>query len=624
MYLTGIMLCLLPLGISGQHDTILMLDPIEVTARRIKLTDVGKHTETIDSQILTMRQYNNVAEVLAFQTPLYIRSYGMGTLATLGIRGASAVHTQFLWNGIPLRNPMLGLLDIALIPSFFTDDISIHYGGHGAAFGSGAIGGLVSLTNKPISETSRMEVHLSAGSWGSYLGEVKFDYGTQKLRFSTRLFFQEAENNYRYRLNKDQPEKNQIHHHLKNLGLLQEVSWAINANESLTARLWLQNTDRQIPPTSTQSYSKAAQQDKTLRTSLQWSRNGEKVDWQVKTAILDEDIDFQDSVILLYTNNHFRTWLTEVETSVQLNPRLNVTGGIFAEYVNAKSANYKAGVSRNQYGGFASFSYLLEDWAFRFQMREEFTDRQWSPLLVDFSTEWSGIRNFTVKGSLSRNYRIPTLNDLYWRPGGNPELAPEEGWTFESGIHFQSGKGKWDFNASATGFIRSINDWIMWLPPGQGGRNFWSPINIIQVNSTGSEFRSGIAYMAEKWIINFSLGLDLTWSQFADDLPEFMIEEGDQVFYVPVHNVVSGISLGKQHWSAYYNHHWFGASNGISESVSSGNIGSVGLSYGPVRPSAVWSVYLQADNVWNTPYRLIERRPMPGRSIKMGLRFVIS
>jgi vitamin B12 transporter len=623
MCLIGIALCLLPVDIYSQQESMLILEQIEVTAKRIRLTDVGKHTETIDSQLLALSQYNSLSEVLAFQTPLYVRSQGLGTLATLGIRGASAVHTQFLWNGIPLRNPMLGLLDIALIPSFFTDEVSIHYGGHGAAFGSGAIGGLVSLSNNPISKDNQMAVHLSLGSWGAFLGELKFDYGFNKLRFSTRIFYQEAENNFRYRLDKDQPEKNQIHHHLQNLGLLQEVAWTINDKEALTARLWLQYTDRQIPPISTQTYSQSAQQDNSLRSSLQWIRNGDKVDWQIKTALLEEDIDYQDSLVLLYTNNHFRTWLTEVETSLQFSSRLHFTGGVFAEYVKATSANYRDGTGRDQYGVFASLSYLLEEWVFRYQLREEVTDERWSPLLMDFAAEWSGIRNVIWKSSLSRNYRIPTLNDLYWRPGGNADLTPEEGWTLETGIHYQGGNGKWTFNASGTGFIRSINDWIMWLPPGQGGRNFWSPINIIQVNSLGTEFRSQIALTDEKWFLKLNLGFDLVWSTFADDLPEFMIEEGDQIFYVPVQNVFAGLTIGEKKWSGYYYHHWFGNSNGINESVASGNIGSAGLTFTPDRHSANWSVYLQADNVWNVPYRLIERRPMPGRTFKFGVRLFI-
>lgn len=31
-----------------------------------------------------------------------------------------------------------------------------------------------------------------------------------------------------------------------------------------------------------------------------------------------------------------------------------------------------------------------------------------------------------VKGSVAYNYHYPTLNDLYWVPGGNSDLNPEK------------------------------------------------------------------------------------------------------------------------------------------------------------------------------------------------------
>lgn len=39
-----------------------------------------------------------------------------------------------------------------------------------------------------------------------------------------------------------------------------------------------------------------------------------------------------------------------------------------------------------------------------------------------------------VRASAARNYRYPTLNDLYFRPGGNKNLKPERGWTFDAGL----------------------------------------------------------------------------------------------------------------------------------------------------------------------------------------------
>jgi iron complex outermembrane receptor protein len=420
------------------------------------------------------------------------------------------------------------------------------------------------------------------------------------------------------------PERNQVHHELENAGVLQEVTWSITQREDLTARLWYQETDRQIPPTSTQNVSTAAQQDESLRASLQWSRRGDKFSWQLKTAWLDEAIDYQDTIIALYTHNTFQTWLAEGETSFKLTPDIHITGGLYTESVKASSANYDTNTFRHQHAGFISTALVKNKWSWRLQMREEVTDGKWSPLLADLSAEWSPIKHFTFKSSVSRNYRTPTLNDLNWQPGGNPDLQPEEGWTVEGGIHYTSKRNSFQYTGSLTGYTRKIDQWIMWMPPVKDIRTYWSPINVTEVDSRGMEFRANVNWIEDQWNIGLNAGMDFTWSTFGEPLPEFMIETGDQLFYIPVENIMGGVKILHSRWSGHYYHHWFGASPGINEDVEAGNVGTAGINYHFTGAKLKWTLYLQADNVWNVPYRLIERRPMPGRSFMGGVKFTFT
>src|SRR5688572_8658927 len=78
----------------AQLDTMQLLKEVEVTAQRIDLTDIGKHSDHLDSMAIEIHQHHDLASLLSSQTPLFVRSYGAGTLATLGIRGGGAAHTQ--------------------------------------------------------------------------------------------------------------------------------------------------------------------------------------------------------------------------------------------------------------------------------------------------------------------------------------------------------------------------------------------------------------------------------------------------------------------------------------------------------------------------------------------------
>ncbi|MDQ3015299.1 MAG: TonB-dependent receptor plug domain-containing protein [Bacteroidota bacterium] len=616
--ISGILL--IPAMAMSQQDTVIILVPIEVTAERIDLTDIGKHTDKLDSLTLASRHYDNLADMLSRNTPLYVRSYGAGTLATLGIRGGNSTHTQILWNGIPLRNPMLGLLDLALLPASFIDEAAVHYGGHGAAFGSGAVGGLISLANDPIRQNDKINIGVAIGSWGMREGNLRMDYGFKKFRFSSRVFTQAAENNYQYRLSKDAEERHQVHNHVENLGLLQELAWLPSKDQQIISRIWYQYADRQIPPTTTQTTSKAAQQDNNIRASLQWNLQKEKTKWQIKTAWLDERIDYQDTLILLYTTNRFRTWLAEGSVSRHFGQHLHVAGGIYAEIANADSKNYEGYTKRNQNAAFITAGYTLGDWYWRLQFREENTAGDWSPLLFDLAGEYN-LRRFAIKASVSRNYRTPTLNDLNWRPGGNPSLVPEEGLTVEGGIYYKLKNKTHSIDASATAYTRQIDEWIMWMPPVKDGNNFWSPLNIASVRSRGVETRLKGGLEKANWIFEFHSGLDLTWSTFEEPLREFAIDAGEQLFYVPVENLSGGATIRYKKFQVFYQHRWFGSATGINDQIAPSNIGSGGSSIGFEVLRLKGLLYLQVENIWDTPYRIIERRPMPGRSFTGGVKF---
>ena len=75
-------------------------------------------------------------------------------------------------------------------------------------------------------------------------------------------------------------------------------------------------------------------------------------------------------------------------------------------------------------------------------LREEMFGTEWTPLIPAFFVDYqlSKKGNVIAKASITRNYRFPTLNDLYFMPGGNPKLKNESGFTYEAGLSFSVGK----------------------------------------------------------------------------------------------------------------------------------------------------------------------------------------
>jgi len=94
-------------------------------------------------------------------------------------------------------------------------------------------------------------------------------------------------------------------------------------------------------------------------------------------------------------------------------------------------------------------------------------------------------RLLTLKASNAYNHRIPTLNDLYWMPGGNPDLKPETGFSWDATIVTEPYIGNLRMKFEATYYRMDIDNWIMWIPKGNG--YIWSPVNFSKVTSQGLE-----------------------------------------------------------------------------------------------------------------------------------------
>ncbi len=102
------------------------------------------------------------------------------------------------------------------------------------------------------------------------------------------------------------------------------------------------------------------------------------------------------------------------------------------------------------------------------------SSRSWDRLLTGFS--------------LGTVYRLPTLNERFWEPGGSPDLEPEKGWQAEGFVAATVGPEIAPIRARLTAFMSHINDRISWRPALSGNaRHIWTADNIAQVRGRGVE-----------------------------------------------------------------------------------------------------------------------------------------
>lgn len=605
---------------SAGQDSSYILPTTHITSSKIRQSVAGGINKEWHIAQLEKLPAGNLAELLNTEAGTYIKSYGQGSLATSSVRGGSAGHTLVLWNGLPIQSPMLGLLDLALLPVNAVETINFNPGGNTAMWGSGAIGGVVNMDNEAdFSQQVSLKSSTEFGSFGQFQQQLKLGLGNQKLQSVTKFSHQQAKNDFYYFLANGIPERKQTNARLSQQFLGQDLYWKMNDRNQLTLHLWWQQSDRQIPPTNVQNRSESHQDDLTTRLLVEYKHIGNKGIWNVKTAYFEEHLNYFDDQILLESRNRFRTFLAEITGQWFWNKH-EMLAGIFNAHTRAWSAGYKETIPvEYKTALFGSWKYKGEKWQTQLSLRQEMVDEQLVPIVPAFGVDWRLIPMLTLKGKISRNYRLPTLNDRFWIPGGNPDLLPESGWSQELTLVHESKKNNFQFEVSLTTFNRNIDNWILWSL--KQGQTFWSANNMTKVWSRGLEPRLSVSYRFKNLTFQWRGGYDhiRSTNQVALNNPQMAV--GDQLIYTPVHQASGSFSIEWNQLYLGYQHHFTGKAEGINDLLNAFQTGNVRGQYTYIFKHYKGIIYLNINNIWDADYLVIERRPMPGIHFETGIHF---
>lgn len=582
--------------VNGQAKII---DTIEVSAPSLRTSFFGgKEQQLVQS--------GNVADALQESSAVFLKSYGPGSLTTSSIRGAGASHTLVLWNNLPIQNPFLGLLDLSLLDTWAVDEVKLQKGGNSAMWGSGAIGGTISMLQKNQNQDQvRFENDFTTASFGRLQEKAKLSLGLDNLRLITSLSTLRAKNNFPYHLSNGEL-RNQSNAQQVQTNLNQDFYYSLNQKNEVSLHYWRSWAKRQNPPTTVQNKSEAYQIDKADRFSAQWKRLSDSNRLVVNIGYFVESLDYFDPLIKTESLTDFTTFVADINNEVNVGSCRTLSYG-FSQYNThvASPSNYAFSVSESRSAVFIRYRYK---W-FQFSGRQEFVDDRFLPFLPSTALELPLNKVVLLKAKISRNYRLPTLNDRYWQNAGNPDLLPESGWSQEAGLHYKTD----GLYFSLSGFNRIVNNWIQWTI--LDGNNLFKPYNLNKVLSRGLELEAAYEVKAIRLIGQYNL-LRSTNTK-AVIYPK--IQVGDQLFYTPMHTGLLSIQLNYQKYQLSYQQRFVSASLGLNENLNAYTTGDL-----MVNASFKWiKLRIGILNMWNTQYRVIERRPMPGRNYEIGLNINI-
>ncbi len=259
-------------------------------------------------------------------------------------------------------------------------------------------------------------------------------------------------------------------------------------------------------------------------------------------------------------------------------------------------------------------------------LRQDWIDGSFVPFIPFLGADYrlSQKHDLVIKVNIARNYHQPSLNDLYWQPGGNPNLLPEEGLSFEAGIEYQKQVAGHFLKTELTAYRSDIDNWIIWIPSYKG---YWEPRNIKRVLSQGVEFN--LSLKGKICNINYRFAGNYAYTSsvnYGDPLVWGDESYGKQLVYVPLHsgNVLvnlayKGFYITWQHNS--YSERFTTSSNDVTRRdwlypyfMNDLIIGKE-LKLEKIRLSAELKIY----NLFDETYHSVLYRPMPGRNYMLLL-----
>jgi outer membrane cobalamin receptor len=638
------------------EDTIFQIEQVDISAKALFNSENAgmKHTH-VDSLLIQNKINQNLSELILENTSVFIKNNGRGALSTASFRGTSASHTGVIWNGLELSDPTSGTVDFSLIPMYIVDEIQILHGAASLISESGNLGGSIILNNQ-ANWKNRFELQYlqGIGSFSSFDEMLFIGIGNTKLQSKTRIYHNFSKNNFTF-INRSigsiDPLSGDIIHPLDTnsnaeytkYGLLQEFYFRPAKNHLIEYLYWGQNSQRGIPRVISyeghENSGISRQSDMDHKFLGNWKYYFPKGKLLFTNAYAIKKLSFNvknqisglSDFASVNSINISQTWQNNTEWNYKIIDKLPIRVGIKTKYQHISSTDSVTQVSfaakRLNVSLISGVHHqIAKKINLNLIIRKDFIDKIFQPLLPYIGFDYKPFKDydFILKGNISRNFHIPEITDLYWQPGGNPDLLPEIGNSTEMGVEYAAKIKNTHISTSVSTYYSDIQNWIIWIPSYLG---YWESQNIEKVISQGIEASLNLTGEIHHLNYRFFANYAMTHSRnFGDPKIWGADTYGKQLVYIPVHSGNLMFQLSWKNYSIAWQHTSFSeryttTSNNVTKRDWLYPYFMNDLSF--AKSFKIKSVNIRIDakilNLFNETYHSVLYRPMPGRNYMLYL-----
>ena len=579
------------------------IDTIYIFDNQLKNSKKFQKIETLNQDDL-LKNTTNLSEVLRFQSPVYIKENGRGMVSSPSFRGTTAQQTAFVWNGININSTFLGQGDVNNLNLLGYDQLEIKSGGGSVIYGSGAIGGTIHLNNElSFNKGFHSTFFLEGGSYNTINSLLKTSYSDDKFSIKVSGNYVKSDNDY------EVPEENYVNlngeydNRTFNLG----AAYKIDSQNRLSWQTQIYDGVQHYPTSEFGTQTKYL--SNTFRSLIAWDFNSTKINNSFKAALLQDDFQYFEHIDQPKSSGGSgKTYLAKNDFTYFFNNQWAFN--LISEYHFDKGEGYQSGitdVSRNA-GSVAGLLRWNPGKKFNFEAgaKKDFVEEIATPIIYSFSGKMTVNNWYSFALNISKNFRYPSFNDLYWQPGGNLDLKPEVSHQAELLNNFKYG----NFKLNLTPYYIKIENMIQWLPTSNG---YWSPVNTNNVESYGLESQLDFEKQFGKNKTKLSVGYLFTHSKNTD-IDKFLM-------YVPKHKIFGNASYRYDFAEIFVQ----GMFNGLTYTTSNEKRSDAidpyfvingGLNF---RFFKNYQIGFKVNNIFDEIYETTDYFPLPKRNYSVNL-----
>ena len=471
------------------------VDPVVVTATRVATPaeQLGVSLNVVTEDDFKTYHYTTVDEALRNVPGVEIRRSGSyGKASSISIRGANSNQVQVLVDGVRVKSPTLGQVDLSDLSRDLIDRIEIIRGPQSTLYGADAIGGVINIITKKGKGPFQASVQQEAGNYDTLRSRIQasgawksFDYSLSASHFESNGQFQNDGSNV-----------NALNGRLGvSLPLDSSLSFIIRYNKS-DIGVPVKGVFPGPQPIDPIINPNAKQQSET--TVMLLEAKTRPVTWWESTARIsryENNAGFQDPAdpgvtFDFPTFSQINVERREAEwlNSIHLGPWSTSTVGLGYRHEEGdnkgtfRTARHVPSIFFEQQLRF--FERLFLTGGFRNEDDSVFGSATTQRGSLAFVVKETGTR---IRGGAGTGFRAPTFNDLFFPDFGNPDLQPERSMSYDAGVDQKLWQGR--IRLGLTYFRNEFKNLITCCVPIPTAP-FGGPVNVGSARSAGIEFTS--------------------------------------------------------------------------------------------------------------------------------------